>query len=177
MVDRFYGYQYETTARELQPEIEPLISKHPKKPAVEVKKQPEVKKSADNSVKVKKSVKPRIKLVMLILVGFSVLFTISYRNSVINETFTKKEQLKGELNAIQKTNEQLKVSIENSLNLNNIEQEAKVRVGMQKLTNGQKIYVSLPKKDYVESAAEEVVIEQEQNIIQKIISGFTKTIN
>ena len=42
------------------------------------------------------------------------------------------------MEALSKTNQQLAVSIENSLNLNNIEQVAKEKIGMQKLNNNQK---------------------------------------
>ena len=56
------------------------------------------------------------------------------------------------------------------MNLNTIEKLAKEKLGMQKLTNKQTVYVSLPKKDYVESATEEVVIEEEENWFTKIIN-------
>ena len=55
------------------------------------------------------------------------------------------------------------------MNLNDIEKLAKEKLGMQKLTNKQTIYVSLPKKDYVESASEKVVIEDNENWFQKLI--------
>lgn len=195
MVDRFYGYQSETSPRQIQPEYRPYRNKYPEKKIqtstqskksvktdvrVANKKQPKkatVQKSKiENTVKVKKSIKPKAKLVFIIIAGFSILFTISYRNSIINETFSKKENLKSELKGIQKTNEQLQVSIENSLNLNNVEQEAKGRVGMQKLTNSQKIYVNLEKKDYVESATEEIILNEEGNFFERLVNGFTKSI-
>ena len=97
------------------------------------------------------------------------LLTISYRNSQINEKFNQVQTLKRELSSLQKENEQLKVTIENSLNLNTIEKLAKEKLGMQKLTNKQTIYISLPKKDYVESASEEVVIEKEKNWFEKLV--------
>ena len=103
------------------------------------------------------------------------LLTISYRTSQINEKFSQIQTLKTELASLQKENEQLEVSIENGLNLNNIEKEAKEKLGMQKLTNKQTVYVQLPKKDYVEPASEEVVIEKEKNwfeqLIDKIFNG------
>ena len=77
--------------------------------------------------------------------------------------------LEQELASLQKENEQTKVSIENGLNLNNIEKLAKEKLGMQKLTNRQTIYVSLPKKDYVESASEEVKIEKEKNWFEEFV--------
>ena len=100
---------------------------------------------------------------------FVLLLTISYRNSQINEKFNQVQTLKRELSSLKKENEQLEVSIENSVNLNTIEKQAKEKLGMQKLTNKQTVYVSLPKKDYVESASEEVVIEKEKNWFEKFV--------
>ena len=96
--------------------------------------------------------------------------------SNFNESFNKKEQLKKDLSAIQKTNEQLEVSIENSLNLNSVEKSAKEKLGMQKPTNSQKVYVSLPKKDYIQPATEEVTIDEEGSWFAKLIKGFTESI-
>ena len=45
---------------------------------------------------------------------------------------------------------------------------------MQKLTNKQAVYVSLPKKDYIETATEEVKIEENQNWFEKILNIFKK---
>lgn len=120
------------------------------------------------------NVKSKLKIVMFLVAGFSVLFAISYQNSLINESFNRKEQYKKEMEALSKTNQQMEVSIENSLNLNTIEQEAKDKVGMQKLSNDQKIYVRLPKQDYVAPASEQIVIEEEQNLFQKIFNFFVK---
>ena len=110
---------------------------------------------------------------MCIVVVFASLFAISYRNSLINESFNKNAALKATLEASQKENEQLQVNIENSLNLSNIEKVAKQKLGMQKLEESQKVYVSLPKKDYVEPAVEEVVIEDNTSWFQKIINFFS----
>ena len=71
---------------------------------------------------------------------------------------------------MQKKNTQLEVSIENGLNLNNLEQEAKEQLGMQKLNSKQTIYMTLPKSDYIEPAAEEVIIEENQTGIKGIIN-------
>ena len=62
----------------------------------------------------------------------------------------QKENLKKELASIQKENEQLKVNIEKQMSFNAIEQEAKEKLGMQKLDNNQKVYVNLNKSDYIE---------------------------
>ena len=54
------------------------------------------------------------------------------------------------------------------MNLSNIEKVAKEELGMQKLSSKQTVYVTLPKKDYVESASEKVIIKEEKNWWEKI---------
>lgn len=71
--------------------------------------------------------------------------------------------------SVKKENEQLEVNIENSLNINTVEKLAKEKLGMQKLTNKQTVYVTLPKKDYVESSTEEVIVEEEKSWWEQII--------
>lgn len=170
---KYYGYQYETSPRKIEPEYERTReSQNPYK-----KKSSTVKKSNKKTVKKAKiKMKPKAKIALYIAIGFVVLFGISYRNSLITESFNEKESLKEKLSSIQKENEQLKVNIESSLNLNNVEQQAKELLGMQKLDNKQKVYISLPKKDYIEAASEEVVIEENLSIWQKIWKGLTENI-
>lgn len=174
MANSYYGYQYETSPRKLQPEYKPNKDRNRNKKNNNNKSV----QTSNNSNKNKstKRVNQKLRAVKYLTIGFFILFAISYRNSVINENFKQKEQLKRELSAIQKTNEQLQVSIENSLNLNNVEKSAKEKLGMQKPTNSQKVYVSLPKKDYIRPATEEVVVEEEKSWFEKLIKGFTKSI-
>ena len=106
----------------------------------------------------------------MLRLGFIILFAISYRNSVINEKFSEIKSLKTNLAGIEKENEQLKVNIENNLNLKTIEQSAKEMLGMQKLGNSQTVYINLPKEDYVEPAIEEIVQENNLNWFEKIIN-------
>lgn len=167
---RFGGYQYETSPRKLEPEYELPRNPYAKKKSSTLKQQ---NKNVKNNVK--KQLKSHVKAVMYIIVVFAVLFCISYRNSLINESFTKNEKLKSKLATTQKENEQLQVNIENSLNLSNIEKMAREKLGMQKLDNSQKVYVSLAKKDYVEPAVEKVIIDENQvSWFQKIINLFIK---
>lgn len=173
MINSNNAYQYETSPRKLQPQPKTKTKKRVST-NTKIKQNNKNNKAVNN--KQKKKQKNKAKAVFYVTIGFIILFTISYRNSMINESFNEKESLKKELNSLKKTNEQLQVGIENSLNLNTIEQEAKERSGMQKLTNSQKVYVNLEKKDYVQSATEEVIIEDNTSWFQKIIQGFTKTI-
>lgn len=157
------GYQYETSPRKLQPEYETGKKRKAKK---------NIGKRQASQKQEKRKVKTEAKVVIYILLGFAILCVISYRNSLINESFTAKETLKAELAVLQKENEQLQVSIENNLNLATIEQAAKAKLGMQKLDNNQKVYVSLPKKDYIESASEEVIIEEQKSWFDGIIESI-----
>lgn len=166
---KYNGYQYETSPRKLQPEYEPQINPYKQKKTTTRK----VNKNSTKKV-TKSKLKPRSKALLYLIIGFSTLFAISYRNSLITENFNQKENLKKNLSSIQKENEQVRISIENSLNLNNVEQSAKEMLGMHKLDNSQKVYISLQKKDYIEPATEEVVIDEDVNLFQKLLNGFKK---
>ncbi len=139
-----YRYQYETSPRKVKPEYTRKPKKYPKKSSMTRKK-----------VKIEKNVKKefvkKAKIIFLVLFVFSIVFAISYRNSLINEAYSKTEGLKSNLEKIERENEQIEVSIDNSLNLANIEQSAKELLGMTKLTSKQTIYITLPKQDYIES--------------------------
>lgn len=160
------GYQYETSPRKLEPDYRTQGRK--KQPTIR-----EIKQNKNTKLQ-KKEKNKRIKQTLTVFALFVVLVAISYRNSAINESFSKVRELKSELSEIQKENEQLEVSIENSLNLNNIEQIAKEKLGMQKLTNRQTVYVELPKKDYIQSTKEEVIVKEEQSWIESLIEKIFK---
>lgn len=166
---RPYGYQYETSPRKLEPDYEKKKSPYKKKKSTS-------RKSTNPSNKTKKKAQYNVKPIMCIVIGFAMLFTICYRNSLINENYNKKEAMKTQLTQIEKENEQLKVGIESSLNLNSVEKTAEDQLGMQKLNNSQKVYVSLQKKDYVEPATEEVEINKNTSWFDKILNSLTKVI-
>ena len=110
-----------------------------------------------------------MKMTVTVVGLFLLLLTISCRNSQIDRQFDKIQDQKKQLAALQKENEQLNVSIQNSINISNIEKVAKEELGMQKLSSKQTVYITLPKKDYVETAAEKVVINDNQSWWEKII--------
>ena len=147
-------YEFSTSPRKLEPELNPKRHKQRRKLRV-------IEDLPRQEIKISKAQKRKqTKLTLIVIAIFALLLTISYRNSQINE----------KLASLQKENEQLKVNIANGLNLNNIEKIAKEKLGMQKLTNKQTLYVSLPKKDYVESASEKVVIEKEKNWFENFVN-------
>lgn len=152
-------YQYGTSPRKIEPDYNVKTKKVPQKRQLKI-----VEDLPRQQVKVSKEQrKIQLRLTVTVAGIFLLLLTISCRNSQIDKQFNQIQEQKKQLAALQKENEQLKVSIENSLNLNNIEKVAREELGMQKLTSKQTVYVTLPKKDYVESASEKVVIEEEKN--------------
>lgn len=157
------NYQYGTSPRKIDPSIRK--DKKNKKGNLKI-----VKDVPRQEIKLSKEEKKKqFRLTIAVIAIFALLLTISYRNSQINEKFSEVQSYKEELSSLEKENEQLKVSIENGLNLNNIEKIAKEKLGMQKLTNKQTQYISLPKKDYTEPASEKIVMEEEKNWFEKLI--------
>ena len=155
-------YQYETSPRKLEPDYKTEKKRQNIRVVRDLPKQ-ELKISKEQKRKHRKAT-------LLVLAIFALLLTISYRNTQINEKFNEMQNLKTELASLQKENEQLQVTIENSLNFSNIEKQAKEKLGMQKLTNKQTVYVSLPKKDYIEPATEKVEIsDNNKNWFEKFV--------
>lgn len=161
-------YEYGTSPRKLEPNYEP--QKKNRKRNIKI-----VEDLPRQDVKLSKMQKKKqIKLIALVLMIFAVLLIISYRNSQISEKFSEIQAQKKELATIQKENEQLKVVIENGETLNTVEKIAKEKLGMQKLTSRQTVYMTLPKEDYVESASEEIVIKEEKNWFEQILDKIFK---
>lgn len=164
------GYQYGTSPRKLEPDYTRRTTRNTRQRqlrAVEHKQQRPVRVSNAQRIK-------HVKTMVTVLGIILLLLTISCRNSQIDKQFSQIQSQKQELATLQKENEQLKVSIENSVNISNIEKIAKEELGMQKLSSKQTVYVTLPKKDYVETATEKVVKKDSQNWFQKLIEKFNR---
>ena len=167
MPRNFNKYQYETSPRKLEPEYAP--KKNTYKGKKSTTRKPEVSKQKVSNKKLQEEKKKHRRMIMYVALVFSILFAISYRNAQIDENFEKVQDYKKELAAVEKENSQLELAIESSLNLSNVEQQAKELLGMQKLTNQQIVYVNLEKDDHIESAAESVNINEE-SFFDKIIN-------
>ena len=156
-------YQYSTSPRKLNPDYDRRkVQEKRKLEVVENMPRQQVKVSSEQK-------KKQLKTIFAVASIFLILLAISCRNSQIDKQFNQIQDQKKQLALLQKENEQLRVSIENSLNLSNIKKVAEEELGMQKLSTKQTIYVTLPKKDYVETASEKVIIEEEESLWQKII--------
>ena len=162
-----YNYEFGTTPKKIQPEYNPQKQKKQKKYQEQLKIN---EKQRRENMKLEK--KKHNKNVAFIIAIFLILLAISYRSSLINERFSAIQKDKETLSALQKTNDQLEVSIEGSLNLKNVEEVAKDKLGMQKLDNEQKVYVNLDKKDYVEASSEDIEIENKEDT-----NWFAKIVN
>lgn len=180
MSGRQYAYQYDTNPRKIKPDYNmpkkniPQYHKSKKKQQNIVKSK---KATKDNKIsKTKQISKAKFFIFLKCVALFSILFCIIFRNSQISESFSQIQGLKNKISTLQKENDQLEINIQNSTNLQSIEQAAKERLGMQKLTNKQTVQISLPKKDYTEPRTETVILEQESswisNIIEKIKNIF-----
>lgn len=180
MPSRQYAYQYDTNPRKIKPDYDvPKNKKIQYKKKTTAKKQKKnkeldkaiAKAKLKNNVKEQKKLqtKAKISIFMKCLVIFAILFLIIFRNSQISQSFANIQNMKLQIAELQKENDQLEINIQNSINLSNIEQQAKELLGMQKLSNKQTEYISLPKKDYIEPRTEEVIIEEQKGIVDTII--------
>lgn len=163
-----YNFEYGTTPRKKEP-----IYEKKKKSKKQYQKQLKInQEQRKNAIKLEK--KKHNKNVAYIIAIFFILLCVSYRSSLINERFSAIQNDKQKLASIEKTNGQLEVSIESSLNLSNIEQAAKEKLGMKKVDNSQKVFVTLDKKDYVECSEEyaEDNKSEELSWFQKIINSI-----
>ena len=158
-------YQYGTSPRKVEPDYNRRTKKAPQKRQLKI-----VENLPRQQIKVSKEQrKKQLKVTVTVAGLFLLLLTISCRNSQIDKQFNQIQEQKKQLATLQKENEQLRVSIENSLNLSNVEKVAREELGMQKLSSKQTVYVTLPKKDYVESASEKVVIEEEKSLWETLV--------
>ena len=149
-------YQYETSPRKLEPEYRPIKKKYPKKSTAKKKNVKKVQQHEKNKAKL--HLQAQTKAIIYVGLLFAILFAISYRNTVISEKYSQIKEMKENLATIEKENEQIEVNIESKTNL-----------GIKKLDEDQTIYVNLDKQDYIESASDDVIMEDNQNIFQKII--------
>lgn len=163
------NYQYGTSPRKVEPNYVPK-KKTTRKVTKKINKQEENQRQEA----LKQEKKGHYQNIAMIVGIFLVLLAISYRSSLITEEFNEIQNKKSQLAAVQKTNEQLQVSIESSLNLSNVEKAAKKKLGMKKLDNNQKVFVALPKKDYTETTTEDIQTEEETSWFKSMMNKIFK---
>ena len=82
---------------ELKPEYEPYIK------TLTPKKDNKSKKT-NNTKKNKQTIRSKVKVVTYIVIGFSIMFAVCYRNAQIDEKFSKVQSLKQEMSNMDKQN-------------------------------------------------------------------------
>lgn len=165
------GYQYETSPRKIKPDYRTTSQRTRKQTT---KPNSKANKAAAEKKKKQQHYKSlRRQVIVNAIFIFAILVGTMYQNVQISETFSKIQSLKSQATEIEKENEQLEISIQNELNLSNVEESAKTLLGMQKLTSSQTRYVNLSKRDYVEASSEKIIIDSDENFIQKIINTVT----
>lgn len=166
-----YDYQYGTSARKLVPE-EKTPKKSPKKAVNKKnsKKTEEIKsKQYQDKLKAKEAKVARTNFTILMVIALGCILLLMYRNVKIRESFAGVQALSKSVSSLEKENSQIAVSIQNNLNLNNIESIATSTLGMQKLSSKQTVYINLNAKDYTEVSQKSITKEKKTSLYKKII--------
>lgn len=116
----------------------------------------------------------KVKLVASVAVFFAVIFTISYRYSLVDRKFKEIQGIKKEYIALQTANDQIELGLKSDLDLTTIERHAKDKLGMQKPIASQIKYVDIEKQDRVE-LNENVVLKE--NIFEKVFNNVAKLLD
>lgn len=163
-----YGYQYGTSARELEPEVR-TPKKSPKKTKKVTKSNKTIKSQKyQDKVKAKEAKVARTNFSILMVIALGCVLLLMYRNVKIRESFAGVQALTKEVSSLEKENSQIAVNIQNNLNLNDIEKSATTALGMQKLSSKQTIYINLDTKDYTEVSKKSIIKENKPSIWSKI---------
>ncbi len=110
------------------------------------------KKVVRRVVRVKKKKRTGIKSVVLPVAAVFLAFALLLSNSMILEKNTKIEELKGRLDTINAQTVAGQFEIERNMDLKKIEEEAITRLGMQRPTKAQTVYINMGNCDYAEAA-------------------------
>ena len=113
----------------------------------------------------------RTKFFIFIFLGIlliSMPMYIIFKSAESDELFTKVNRLKGQIEEQRKENEQLALNLQNQASLVKIEQDAKYRLGMQKIEPTKIIKVQTNEKDYIETESVSIIKDKEESVIDKI---------
>ncbi|MBQ3053713.1 MAG: septum formation initiator family protein [Clostridia bacterium] len=89
----------------------------------------------------------RLSAVVGIILAFSLAFTIVSRYMAIAEQQNEITAAENNLNNIKSSNDQKEVMLESAMTLEELEENARVRLGMNKPANNQIVYVCITKED------------------------------
>lgn len=129
-----------------------------------------------NKVKTNTKAKPASNItkalyIISIISAFAILMAITYRYNIISEKNLTSQQLKSDLEATEANLLAAKIAVEQNTNMDYIEAYAKQKLGMQKPTSSQTIYVD------TSNITQVVEVNENLNVIEKIINSVKETIN
>ena len=113
----------------------------------------------------------RTKFFLFIIFGIlliSMPLYIIFKSAESDELFTSVNNLKSQIEEQRKENEQLALNLQNQASLIKIEQDAKYRLGMQKIEPTRIIKVQTNEKDYIETENVSIIRDKEETIFDKI---------
>ena len=113
----------------------------------------------------------RTKFFLFIFLGIlliSMPMYIIFKSAESDELFKKVNRLKGQIEEQRKENEQLALNLQNQASLIKIEQDAKYKLGMQKIEPTKIIKVQTNEKDYIETESVSTIKYKEESVIDKI---------
>ena len=113
----------------------------------------------------------RTKFFLFVFLGIlliSMPMYIIFKSAESDELFTKVNRFKGQIEEQRKENEQLALNLQNQASLVKIEQDAKYRLGMQKIEPTKIIKVQTNEKDYIETESVSIIRDKEETVIDKI---------
>lgn len=140
----------------------PQLPEQPQREERRVRKAPPVKKVA--VVQPEPVIYPMAKMVLCILVGFLILFTLIFRYATITEMNGELAAYNEELEQLKDSNRKLQAEISASINQENIRFIAEERLNMKMPDSYQRIPVKVPKVNY-SLLAQQVPNEEETTII------------
>ena len=101
---------------------------------------------------------------------------IIFKSAESDELFTSVNNLKSQIEEQRKENEQLALNLQNQASLVKIEQDAKYRLGMQKIEPTRIIKVQTNEKDYIETENVSIIRDKEETVFDKIFKFFSDNI-
>ena len=113
----------------------------------------------------------RTKFFLFIFLGvllISMPLYIIFKSAESDELFTTVNRLKSQIEEQRKENEQLALNLQNQASLVKIEQDAKYRLGMQKIEPTKIIKVQTNEKDYIETESVSIIRDKEETFLDKI---------
>ena len=113
----------------------------------------------------------RTKFFLFIFLGIlliSMPMYIIFKSAESDELFKKVNRLKGQIEEQRKGNEQLALNLQNQASLIKIEQDAKYKLGMQKIEPTKIIKIQTNEKDYIETESVSTIKDKEESVIDKI---------